>query len=179
MIGSAVTLVRVKDLGREGKITFTTKGRITENVHNDDGKITGICVIGGRVEDGAAVHSWFSVCPEGCAHDQAAREERRCNLRGSLLASQTMTLDACGHTVAYDCDCDTIAAEAADQDRAVHLVSATQIVTATGQHVLAMCGADMGPYAEAARLHPVGNYTATGSPAWDRITCQGCKSSRS
>lgn len=57
----------------------------------------------------------------------------------------------------------------------VHVVSATLIETADGQHVLAMCGHDLGAYRAAADIHPVGNYLWSGSPVWDTITCGGCR----
>lgn len=56
----------------------------------------------------------------------------------------------------------------------IHVVSATQIVTADGQHALGMCGEDIGTYAAASATHPVGNYLWSGSPLWDRVTCAGC-----
>ncbi|MFF4020008.1 hypothetical protein [Streptomyces sp. NPDC001843] len=62
----------------------------------------------------------------------------------------------------------------AEPEPVVHVVSATQIVTPEGQHVLAMCGEDLGPYAEASEIHPVGNYLWSGSPQLKRVTCQPC-----
>lgn len=57
----------------------------------------------------------------------------------------------------------------------IHITSATQIVTDNGQHVLAMCGVDLGVYGEASKIHPVGNYLLVGGTHWKRVTCSGCK----
>lgn len=61
----------------------------------------------------------------------------------------------------------------------VHVVSATQIVTGDGDHTLAMCGEDMGPYDGILSCHPVGNYLWTDSPLWGIVTCAGCLARRS
>ena len=106
MIGQSMTLVRVRPerdpvTYRQSTRTFTTRGVITDVNADDDGNVTGVCVRGMR-NGTEPVHSWFAVGP-GALH-------------GSLCVEQTATLDACGHAVTYGCDCDTIAAEAADQD---------------------------------------------------------------
>lgn len=98
MNGAAITLVRVKELGGGARQTFTVKGVIVDSVGDDDGRTTGVRIRGTRVESGDPVDSWFAVGPDA--------------LRGSLITEQSATLDLCGHTVTYGCDCDTIAAEA-------------------------------------------------------------------
>lgn len=57
----------------------------------------------------------------------------------------------------------------------IHVTSATQIDTPDGQHVLAMCGVDLGAYAEASETHPVGNYLTKTSPHLKRVTCAPCR----
>lgn len=106
MIGQNVTLVRVKPQQRSGREVFTTKGVITDAMTDDHGNVTSIRIQGVRVETGTARDSWFAVGPDA--------------LNGSLCTEQTATLDACGHAVTYGCDCDTIAAEADDQDDCEH-----------------------------------------------------------
>lgn len=102
MNGSAITLVRVKPLGGGAYVTFTTTGVIVDSTDDDHGNVTGVRIRGTRVESREPVDSWFAVGPLA--------------LCGSLCIKQTATLDLCGHAVTYGCDCDTIAAEAADQD---------------------------------------------------------------
>lgn len=60
----------------------------------------------------------------------------------------------------------------------IHVLSATQIVTPGGPHVLAMCGEDMGDFVKASETHPVGNYLWSGSPVWNTVTCSECRTSR-
>jgi hypothetical protein len=74
---------------------------IVDSVANDSGNTTGVRIRDTR-ESGEPVDSWYAVGPNA--------------LDGSLCTEQTATLDLCGHEVTYGCDCDTIAAEAADQD---------------------------------------------------------------
>lgn len=99
MNGAAITLVRVKPLGRGVRQVFTVKGVIIDGVSDDNGAVTGVRIRGKRVESGEPVDSWYAVGPHA--------------LDGSLCTEQTATLDLCGHDVSYGCDCDTIAAEAA------------------------------------------------------------------
>lgn len=108
MNGAAITLVRVKPIvplfpgGTGGTITFTVKGVIVDSVGNDQGVATRVRIRGRYAESRHPVDRWYAVGPGA--------------LDGSLCTSQTATLDLCGHDVTYGCDCDTIAAEAADQD---------------------------------------------------------------
>lgn len=57
----------------------------------------------------------------------------------------------------------------------IHITSATQIVTDDGNHVLAMCGADLGEYRAASAVHPVASYLYIGTTAWQRVTCAPCR----
>lgn len=102
MNGAAITLVRVKPLGRGVRQTFTTRGVIVDSVGDDEGNTTGVRIRGVQVESGERVDSWYAVGPRA--------------LDGSLCTEQTATLDLCSHAVTYGCDCDTIATEADDQD---------------------------------------------------------------
>lgn len=53
----------------------------------------------------------------------------------------------------------------------IHVLSATAL--RDGQ--LAMCGKNLGPYAEASQVHPVGNYLTPTSPDLEKVTCQYCR----
>jgi hypothetical protein len=148
MIGTRVTIVRERpDLHR----TFTTHGEVIGVNRDEHAAVTGVLVRGTR-DGGSAVHGWYAVGPHA--------------LDGSLVTSQTATVDACGHDVAT-CPCHPV--------QHVHVTSATLVDTEDGRHVLAMCGTDLGPYAEASTTHPVGNYLRVDSPTWHRITCQPCR----
>lgn len=57
----------------------------------------------------------------------------------------------------------------------VHVVSATAIVVGKVNRQLAMCGEDLGPFADIPKCHPVGNYLWSESPMWDTVTCGGCR----
>jgi len=57
----------------------------------------------------------------------------------------------------------------------VHIVSATAVVIADRTVQKAMCGANLGSYDEASRIHPVGNYLQTSGPYWDLVTCEMCR----
>jgi hypothetical protein len=86
MIGKSVTIVRHRpDMHR----TFTTRGVVTDVNRDDAGRTQGVCVRGAR-DDGTTEHGWFAVGPNG--------------LDGSLVASQTCTVNACGHEI-YTCTC--------------------------------------------------------------------------
>ena len=101
MNGAAITLVRVKPLGRGVRQVFTVKGVIVDSVGDDNGNTTGVRIRGRLVESDEPRDSWYAVGPNA--------------LDGSLCTEQTATLDLCGHAVTYGCDCDTVAVEAADQ----------------------------------------------------------------
>lgn len=107
MVGQAVTVVRVREtIGavtrRMERETFTVRGTVLTVTNDEDGDVIGIEVDGTRVETGERRRCWYAVGLNA--------------LRGSLLVSQTATLDACGHPVTYGCDCGTIAAEASQGD---------------------------------------------------------------
>lgn len=62
----------------------------------------------------------------------------------------------------------------------IHIVSATSVYAdetrdpnRTSQ--LAMCGERLGPYAEASKTHPVGNYLSVTSPVFATVTCDVCR----
>lgn len=60
----------------------------------------------------------------------------------------------------------------------IHVVSATAVYTdATRVAVsqLALCGERLGAYAEASKVHPVGNYINAASPAFQQVTCDVCR----
>lgn len=102
MNGAKITLTRIKPLGAGVRQVFTTRGTITDGRCDDQGRATAVRIRGVQVESGDTVDSWYAVGPDA--------------LNGSLCTEQTATLDLCGHAVTYGCDCDTIAAEADDQD---------------------------------------------------------------
>lgn len=60
----------------------------------------------------------------------------------------------------------------------IHAVSATAVYadeTHTVAHQLAMCGENLGPYAELSPVHPIGNFTSMTSPRFATVTCTGCR----
>jgi hypothetical protein len=63
----------------------------------------------------------------------------------------------------------------------VHIVSATAVHPdgdRSRTHHLAMCGADLGTYEDASRVHPVGNYLSATSPALAKVSCPACRARR-
>jgi hypothetical protein len=91
MIGSRVTLVRVKPQQRSGREVFTTKGVIMDMTEDAEGSVTGIRIQGVRVETMTLRDSWFAVGPNA--------------LDGSMCTEQTATLDDCGCPVTDMCGC--------------------------------------------------------------------------
>lgn len=62
----------------------------------------------------------------------------------------------------------------------IHVVSATAVYTddtrsADRTSHLALCGERLGPYSEASKVHPVGNYISATSPVFATVTCQTCR----
>lgn len=95
MIGQAVTIVRVREtigaMGQREQMTFTFRGSVKDVVTDAGGQVTGVYVDGVREGTGVRRLRWFAMGPRA--------------LDGSLLASQSATLDACGHGVTDGCSC--------------------------------------------------------------------------
>lgn len=86
MIGKKVTIRRERpDLRR----SFETRGTVLDVNTDDQGRVIGARVKGVN-ESGRDTHTWWAVGPDGLA--------------GSLVTSQSCTVDACGHDM-YACRC--------------------------------------------------------------------------
>lgn len=88
MNGVRVTITRERpDLRR----TITVRGEVTGVDRDEHAAVAGVLVRGTR-DDGTSVHGWYAVGPGA--------------LDGSLVTSQSATVDACGHDIAA-CPCHT------------------------------------------------------------------------
>lgn len=86
MIGKKVTIRRERpDLLR----SFETRGTVLDVNRDGGGRVIGARVKGVN-EAGRDTNGWWAVGPDG--------------LRGSLVTSQTCTVDACGHDM-HTCPC--------------------------------------------------------------------------
>lgn len=75
-------------------------------------------------------------------------------------------------------DDDELAGWAVARRDVVHIVSATAVHPdgdRSRTHHLAMCGEDLGPYDDASRVHPVGNYLSATSPSLAKVSCTACR----